>query len=299
MKILPFLVTTMVALAISGYASTLKKEINIDIYVDNNVMIKARSMETITAKIEFYWSSFSIFPSKAEVHIEAVNVPEWLTVSISPSTFTLPVYGWIGNDTESVQINIKTSDVVQAFIPHSFKLHVYIPSSIGIKETHVYKEINVTMDFLDNGIGLTIPNVDFKNLKIKVGETERIDMIITNYCNGDVKVKLEVINISDEWEIDFEPKDFVIPSLFSGNNQKTVKIVISPEEAGRGEALIIANYSYVNSMNSSYSSPISISMQAIKEKTNINMIILISIITTSIVIAVAIYLKKRGKKQGK
>lgn len=217
-------------------------ESNIEIEVEDVPPIPLYNSEIVTANITFRWDFglAVLFPQVVNIWLEAINVPNWLSVIPSKKLFTigagLPIFHrefqW------SVFIDLVAGKEIEAFVPSTFILRAYTNGSRFVKGSEDKKEISVMEDFYYKGI-----NASISSSRIKVAERKekKISLHLGNICNGDVMVELGA-QTPKGWKITFGDSKFVIHSKFS-NNEKDVEIKIDNEKGkGTGEGKIVVSY---------------------------------------------------------
>ncbi len=275
-----------------------ERKLNIGIDVDEEVMLEMYDLKEITAKITVSWDFVPLVPSTLTIGVEIIEAPSWLTVNVIPSSFDVSVVGADGKVEKYVTIELRAIELVEAFRPYTIKLHVHSSGGIGIEDSEAYKEITVKMDCRGD-MTMKLLEFEYPGIRVKKGEIREINVLLTNYCNGDVRVYLELQGLSEKWEASYE-NNFTIPSEFSGNNEKIVKINLKALDATENweSVKLLAKY-YPANAEGNYTEKTTMLLFNLKayektpEITN-PLIIAALIITISLIVVVVILRKVRG-----
>ena len=182
---------------------------------------------TVNAKINFSWGFGAIFPMPLTIYLEPENVPEWLSVSVSPQSFTITPTGLRGGTIEKdATIRLTSKEETDAFVLYSFTLHAYTNGSFLIKGAEDKKSVNVMQDFYDKGIRIDGP----KKIRISNGGSKTIYLNITNNCNAPITIYLQQENETNMFEFSYE-NGTIIPSKV----QKSLPITINAKKIGAQE----------------------------------------------------------------
>jgi len=293
----PFLIASLLISIFSAScdAAPSVRKLNIDIDVEDEVMLEMHDLKEITAKITVSWDFTPIIPSTVTIDVEAIEVPSWLTVNITPSSFDVSVVGVDGKVEKYVTIELRAIELVEAFRPYTIKLYVHSSGGIGIEDSDVYKEITVKMDYRGD-ITMELLEFEYPGIEVEKGKTREINVLLTNYCNADVRVYLELQGLSEKWEASYE-NNFTVPSEFSGNNEKIVKINLKALDATENwESIkLLAKY-YPANAEGNYTEKTTMLLFNIKayEKTPeiTNLLIIAALIIIISLIIVVVILKK-------
>ena len=160
----------------------------------------------INGTLNFTWSH-AIIPMPLVVYIEAENVPDWLSVTIQPSSFTITPTGWRSGSVEKyITITLRSKAEAPAFVTYNVVIHAFTNGSLIINGAEDKVALNVMQDFNDAGIW-----IDSKQAKIAYGESKEIALNVTNNCNSPIYVTLSLANETKFFDISF-PAMQLIPS---------------------------------------------------------------------------------------
>lgn len=220
-------------------------ESNMEIEVEDVPPISPYSSEIVTANITFRcdFGLSLLLPQVINIRLEAVDVPDWLLVTISRGLFVVGV--GIANlfhreFNENVSIHLTSKREVEAFVPSTFILRAYTNGSRFVKGSEDEEEISVMEGFYYEGINASTSS---SRIKVAEGKEKKISLHLGNICNGDIMVELGA-QTPKGWKITFGDSKFVIHSKFSKNeNEKNIEIKINNEKGkGTGEGKIVINY---------------------------------------------------------
>jgi len=194
---------------------------------DQPAAVPADGSVVMDAKINFSWGFGAIFPMPLTIYLEPEDVPEWLSVSVSPQSFTITPAGLRGGAIEKdVTIRLTSKEETDAFVLYSFTLHAYTNGSFLIKGAEDKKSVNVMQDFYDKGIRIDSP----KKIRISNGGSKTIYVNITNNCNAPVTICFQQENETNMFEFSYE-NGTIIPSKV----QKSLPITINAKKVGTQE----------------------------------------------------------------
>lgn len=199
----------------------------------------------IDADITFEWGFGALFVAPVVIYVEVETAPEWVHVEPSEDSFTVSqelFEGFFGGkESKTIPIKITPHKEIEAYISSPLKIHAYTNGSFLIKESDGEKEIYIHQNFQDRGVLLSS---SFQRIEVKKGESEQIYLNLTNECNGDVTVTFHVENITEDWDVSFTPsqQQVNVPSSYSRNNEKTVKITFRGKGEGSEEGMLKIKY---------------------------------------------------------
>lgn len=218
---------------------------NMEVEIGDVSPVPPYDSEIVTANITFTWDFglAVLLPGVLTIQLEAINVPDWLLVTISRGLFVVGV--GIANlfhreFNETVSIHLTSKREVEAFVPSTFTLRAYTNGSRFVKGSEDKKEVSVMEGFDYKGINASMSS---SRIKISEGKEKKTSLHLENRCNGDIMVELKA-QIPKGWNATFSDSKFIIPSKFSKNkNEKDVEIKIDNEKVKRtGEGKIIVSY---------------------------------------------------------
>jgi len=212
----------------AGFVST-----SIDIEANSPPPIGLDESETIVANVTLNWGFGSFLPLPVEVYIELENVPDWLSVYVSPSKFTVtPDKIMGGSKGENVKITFKANKEVTAFIEYPVKIHAYTNGSFILRGSEATKEIYVMEDFVDNGLTIEKPSA----VQLYRGELKTVYFNVTNNCNAPIYIEIEEENTSG-FLLSYDEK---IPVEAKG--KAAIPIKIEAEESKEADIRLRFNY---------------------------------------------------------
>ncbi len=214
--------------ASAGFVST-----SIDIEADSPPPIGLDESESIIANVTLNWGFGAFLPLPAEVYVEVENVPEWLSVYVSPSKFTVtPDKIMGGSKSENIKITFKANKETTAFIEYPIMIHAYTNGSFLLRGSEATKEIYVMEDFVDNGLTIEKPSA----VHLYRGESKIVYFNVTNNCNAPIYIEIEEENTSG-FLLSYKEK---IPVEAKG--KAAIAVRIEAEESKEAEVLLRFNY---------------------------------------------------------
>ena len=168
------------------------------------------------------------------VYVEAKEVPDWLSVSISPTKFTVTPTGFFGgSSSKNIQITLMANREVTAYVSYPLKIHAYTNGSLILRGSEATEEIYVMEDFVDNGLTIEKPSA----VNFYVGEEKEIHLNITNNCNAPVYVEIEEENTTG-FSLSYEEKKISIQT----KARKAITIRVTAGEAKEAKIRLKFNY---------------------------------------------------------
>lgn len=204
----------------------------IEINVDEPSPIPIGKSESVDANITLKWGAGSIIPIPLTVYVEAKDVPDWLSVTPSPSQFSVTPTGIFGgSESKNVKIVFQANKEVEAFVGYSVKLHVYTNGSFFIKGSEAIKYIYPMEDFIDKGLTIESPSA----VNLYRGEEKKVYFNVTNNCNAKVVVEIEEENATG---FSFSYTKFsLLPK-----ERKKISVDITPDVSKEANVRIKFNY---------------------------------------------------------
>ena len=201
----------------TGDTCLIKSEM--EIKVDNIPPISPIDYVEINATLVYKWD-IGAFHVPVFIEIEKENLPKWLSVSISPQVFTITTDKFTGGEKRiPFKMILYPKEEVKAFSKANFTVYAKAKAIIPIiRNCETEKRVEVMQDFFNGKrLNLTIPH--------EIIGDGTYELIIENNCNGDVMVELNFQDLND-WDVIFNKTKFVVPSKFSMENRKTIKMKI-------------------------------------------------------------------------
>jgi len=212
----------------------------IDLDVSSPQPIPPSDSVTINANITFRWGFGSFIPLPVTVYLEVKDVPSWLYVSPSVSSFSVTPKGFTGGEEKKViPIKLTANTETKAFSYESITLHAYTNGSFLVKGSETEKKVTVMQDFVDKGISTQLSDSTINLVK---GENEKVYLNITNMCNGDIYVKINIMNLSSDWKVTATQPELVISSKYTGTPTKSIPLTFRASGKGSEEGWIEVTY---------------------------------------------------------
>ncbi len=218
----------------------------IEIDVENPSPIPPSGSVTMNATVTFRWGFGSFLPLPVTIYFDINNVPEWLYASPSLHSFTVTPKFTGGEEKQPVTITLTANKETGAFSSDSFDIHAYTNGSFFVKGSEAEEKVLVSQDFDDKGISAKISD---STISVVKGGSEKAYLNITNMCNGDIYVKINVMNLSSSWKVTSPQMDFVVPSTYTGDNTKSIPLTFSASGSGAEEGWIEVTYSPSGAQN--------------------------------------------------
>ncbi len=212
----------------------------IDLDVSDPQPIPPSDSVTINANVTFRWGFGSFLPLPVTVYLEVKDVPNWLYVSPSVSSFSVTPKGFTGGEERKViPIKLTASAETKAFSYESITLHAYTNGSFLVQGSETEKKVTVMQDFVDKGISTQLSDSMINLVK---GESEKVYLNITNMCNGDIYVKINIMNLSSDWKVTATQPELVISSKYTGTPTKSIPLTFRASGKGSEEEWIEVTY---------------------------------------------------------
>lgn len=214
----------------------------IDVDVGDIPPLKSLKTVSVDANITFRWGFGAIFLFPLNIYIEVKDVPEWVYVTLSETSLSISpekiFEGFFGGEEKrTVSITLTSHKEIEAYVDSTFKLHVYTNGSFLIRGSEDEEIVSIRQDFQDRGV---VASLSPSTIEVKKGGSKKCYLNLTNECNGDITVIFEVENVTENWKISFSQQQIIIPSSYSGNNEKTITVTFQGE--GKGEGVLKIKY---------------------------------------------------------
>jgi len=232
MKIVYMLAIFTLPLApIAASAGFISSEL--DLSVEQPSPVPLNEAIVLHARLNFSWGFGAIIPMPLVIYIEAENVPDWLSVSIQPSSFTITPVGWRGGSTEKdVTITLRAKDEAPAFVTYNVAIHAFTNGSLIVNGAEDKEALNVMQDFHDAGIF-----VEHKSVKLSMDESKEVTINVTNNCNSPLYINIQPVNSSKYFDFSF-PSMQIIQSHSTG----VIKIGVTAKKIGKEDVQLKLEY---------------------------------------------------------
>jgi len=155
--------------------------------------VPADGSVSMKANVTLSWGFGMFFPLPVTVEISVENVSSWLSVSVTPETFTLTPSGFMGGETgKDITITLRSIKETSAFVSEPITLRAKTSGNFLLRGAEASRQIYVMQDFADNGITIEAPSA----VHMYRGEEKTIYFNITNKCNSNVYITIEPDNIT-------------------------------------------------------------------------------------------------------
>lgn len=228
-KIITLLIACMAFLPLAN-AGFIFSELSIN--VDEPEPIPVGKSVSVDANITLKWGAGSIIPIPLTVYVEAKDVPDWLTVTPSPSQFSITPAGVLGgSESKNVKIVFQANKEIEAFVGYEVKIHAYTNGTFLIKGSEATAYVYPMEDFVDKGLFIEARPV----VNLYKGEGKKIYFNVTNNCNAKLIVEIEEENATG---FSFSSKKFSL----SPNKRKKVYVEITPDVSKEANVIMKFNY---------------------------------------------------------
>ena len=215
-----FVMASLLMLLPTVSAGFISSSINID--VNDPPAIPMDKSVTVNANVTLSWGFGMIFPLPVTIELSAMNVPDWLTVSITPDNFALTPSGFTGGETgKNVEISFRALKETTAFVSEPITIMATTSGNFLLKASEASHIIYVMEDFVDNGLTIEAPS----GIHMYRGEEATIHFNITNKCNAPVYLQIEGENVSG-FILSYENNVAI-----GSKERKDISIKIKAEEA--------------------------------------------------------------------
>jgi len=201
--------------------------------VDDPPAIPSDTSVSTTADITFSWGFGAIIPLPVTVKVAVENVPDWVSVSVSPATFTITPSGITGGEqSQSVSITLNALKDVDAYVSYQMSLNASTDGNFLIKGSQASQDFYIMADFRDRGIIVDIP----PEVSLYRGEQTQIYLNITNSCNAPIYVEIAEDNttgflFSHDEKVSVQPRE-----------TKAVPMRIKAEQSAQTDTKITLTY---------------------------------------------------------
>ncbi len=246
---------------------------------------------TLEANITFTWGFGAFLPLATTIKIAAQDTPEWLMVTLDKNQISLTPQGLLGGETsQSVFMTLSSVTETQAGSYDTFTLSLETPGNLLIQEASYNQTIQVEQAFVNNNISAELSQ---RSIRLMEGEREWVYLNMTNQCNGEVAVQVEVMNLSDGWEVTstspYYGGTLYIPSAYEGDNTASLPLTFESNKATTEEPWLKITYSSTDEDGQEYTFTKPISLRADTEGISIGTIaaVVIGILVIIVIVAVA------------
>ncbi len=257
---------------------------NMEMSVDEASPVPADGSITINAHINFSWGFGVIIPTAVTIYIDAENVPDWLSVTCTPSSFVITPTGFRGGSIKrDIEVHLTSKQEIEAFTQYSFTLHAHTNGNFLIGGADAKKAVAVMQDFADHGIQIDHPS----KVECSSGEEKTIYLNITNDCNAPVTISIERLNNSSAYSVSYD-NNIIIPS----KSQKQITMKIEAREIGTFDMPFRVTYYPTGYPGKSNAVTFSISLESKGMETDFVGVISIAIAIIIVAVIIAIAWKK-------
>jgi len=157
---------------------------------------------------------------QATIGLSTIQQPDWCTATIDPTNITLG----ISNEFQEAEAKLKVvinNKTAPALEPGDIKIKAEFKGLGGIKASSNEISISIIPAYMSEIA------YDFeKEINISSTNETTIPINITNNGNGETIVKVEIENISENWNISIDQENITIPI----NETKQVKLTTTPDK---------------------------------------------------------------------
>ncbi|MDH7517958.1 MAG: hypothetical protein QHH19_06410 [Candidatus Thermoplasmatota archaeon] len=157
-------------------------------------------------------------PSNALINLSVVECPDWCTATLDPNNITLGISNEF-KEAEAKLTIVINNKTAPAFELKDVKIKAEFKGLGGIKASS--NETNISL--MPTYISKIAYDVE-KEINITSTNETSIPINITNNGNGETIIKIEIENISENWNISIDPDTITIPV----NKTRQVKIITTP-----------------------------------------------------------------------
>ena len=162
-----FILLSVFPIAHAGFVSS-----SITIESENPDAVPLGKTVTSNANITFSWGVGAIIPIPITITLEVLDVPSWLSVSLSRNEFPVTPSGLMGGQTsQNIQLSFRADAEIDAFEEHSLTLHASTTGNFIIKSTESSSAIYVMEDYVDNGLIIeALESIPEANVAFRIGD---------------------------------------------------------------------------------------------------------------------------------
>lgn len=251
---------------------------------------------TVEANVTFSWGFGAFLPLATTIKADVQDTPEWLTVTLDKNQISLTPQGFFGGEiSRSVFITLSSVTETEAGSYETFTFSVETAGNLLIQEASYNQTIEVSQAFVNNNISAEL---SARSIRLTKGERQKVHLNMTNQCNGEVAVKVEVMNLSQAWDVSstspYYGSTLYIPSRYGGDNTASLPLTFESNEATTEEIWLQITYWSTDDPGQEYTFAKSMSLRADTEGISIGTIAAIVIgILVILVIVVVIWRKYR------
>ena len=210
----------------------------------------------VDATVSFSWGFGVLIPLPLVVNVEVLEVPEWLTITLSDDEFTFTPAGLMGGESsQNVRITFTTNREIDAFVEYIVKLHAYTDGNLLVKDAESIKKIYVMEGFIvGNGLVVEAPTA----IDLYRGEEKTIYLNVTNNCNARVYVEIEKENITG-YSLAFDES---FPFAISSKDEKSIKMTVKAETSQEAQTNLNFHYYPVGHEDETYDKQLSLTLRS-------------------------------------
>ncbi|MFO8133162.1 MAG: hypothetical protein R6U10_04425 [Thermoplasmatota archaeon] len=187
----------------------------------------------LEANVTFTWGFGAFLPLATTINVDVQETPEWLAVSLDQNQISITPQGLFGGAiSRTVSMTLTSATETRAGSYETFTLSLETPGNFLIQGTSYNETIQVSQEFVDNNITVELSDSD---IRLKKGERQKVYLNMTNMCNGEVAVQVEVMNLSDAWEVTstspFYGRPLYIPSRYEGDDTASLPLTFKSSGA--------------------------------------------------------------------
>lgn len=188
---------------------------------------------TVEANVTFSWGLGAFLPLTATIQLDVRDTPEWLSVSLDRNQLSITPQAFFGGEiSQSVYLTLSSMKETEAATYDTFTLSLDTAGNLLVQEASYNQTIEVSQAFVDNNITAELSDRDIRLVK---GERQQMYLNMTNLCNGEVAVQVDVMNLSDAWEVSSTSPGYgstlYIPSRYAGDNTAQIPLTFESNEA--------------------------------------------------------------------
>ena len=245
---------------------------------------------TLEANITFSWGFGAFLPLATMIRLDVKDTPEWLTVNLDQNQLSITPQGFFGGDiSQSVFMTMSSVQETAAGRSDSFTLSLETAGNLLIQETSYNETIQVEQEFVNNNISAELST---RSIRLMKGEQQKVYLNLTNRCNGEVAVQVEIMNLSQAWEVSSILPNFgsklYISSKYEGDDTAQIPLTFESKEATTEEIWLKITYSPTDDPGQTYSFTRVMTIRADTEGISVGTIatVVIGILVIIVIIAV-------------
>ena len=245
---------------------------------------------TLEANVTFSWGFGAFLPLATTIRLDVQDTPEWLTVNLDQNQLSITPQGFFGGDiSQSVFMTLSSVQETAAGRYDSFTLSLETAGNLLIQEASYNETIQVEQAFVNNNISAELSS---RSIRLMKGEQQKVYLNLTNHCNGEVAVQVEIMNLSQAWEVSSTSPYFgstlYISSRYEGDDTAQLPLTFESKEATTEEIWLKITYSSTDDPGQEYSFTRSMSLRADTEGISVGTIaaVVVGILVILVIIAV-------------